>query len=74
MVRTIRLPNGRTFTAWYKRARRVNLPEIVNLKGKYKMRAAAKNKIWPVRRGRGIGLTLSKILKSPIVKNWKVKD
>ena len=45
MVRRIRLPYGRIFTASYERARRVNLPEIVNLKRKYKMRAAAKNKI-----------------------------
>ena len=33
------------------------------------MRAAAKNKKWRVRRGREIGLTLGKIIKSPIVKN-----
>lgn len=69
MVRRIRLLNGRTFTVRYGRARRVNLPEIFNLKRKYKMRAAAKNKKWRVRRGREIGLTLGRIIKSPIVKN-----
>ena len=40
----ISLPNGRIFTALYGRARRVDLPENVNLKRKYKMRAAKKNK------------------------------
>ena len=40
----ISLPNGRIFTALYGRARRVDLPENVNLKRKYKMRATTKNK------------------------------
>ena len=40
----ISLPSGRIFTALYGSARRVDLPENVNLKRKYKMRAATKNK------------------------------
>ena len=64
----ISLHDSRTFAARYRRTKRNDLPENVILRRMYKERTAPKNKRLPVRRGRGIGSTLKKILKNPIIK------
>ena len=63
----IALPIGRTFVAQCRRARRDELPKNVILRRMYKQRPAPKNKR-QVRKGRGIGSTLKKILKNPMLK------
>ena len=60
----VRLPNGRTFFARYKRATRDDLPANVNLKRPYKQRAVPKGKRrQQQQRGRGFKSVLGKIVK-----------
>ena len=60
----VRLPNGRTFFARYKRATRDDLPANVNLKRPYKQRAAPKGKRRQQQQhGRGFKSVLGKIVK-----------
>ena len=63
----IALPIGRTFVAQYRRTRRDELTKNVILRRMYKQRPAPKSKR-QLRKGRGIGSTLKKILKNPLLK------
>ena len=62
----VRLPNGRTFAARYKRATRADLPGNINFPGIYKQRAAPKGKC-RVEGGICLKTTLKKALK--LIKN-----
>ena len=59
----VRLPNGRTFYAWYKRTKRANLPAIIRLERVHRQRAVQRGRRqWQPRQvavanqqGQGIG-------------------
>ena len=73
----VRLPNGRTFYAWYKRTRHANLPANIRLEGVYRQQAAPRGRRWQPRQvanqqGQGIGnffKMAKKIAKSKIACN-----
>ena len=67
----ISLPDNRSFTAQYRRDKRSDLPENIILRRLYKERSTLKNKRRHVRKGKGIGSTLKKIFKNPIIKKTR---